>query len=150
MGHSYTNLLYHLVFSTKMRYPWLETWLTPQLFEYMGGVIRSEGGILLAINSMLDHIHILAKLRQDRAISEVVRALKANSSGWVHRTFPAYESFAWQTGYGAFTVSHSQVKRVREYIRDQETHHANLTFQEEFRSCLRKHGIEFDETEVWD
>jgi REP element-mobilizing transposase RayT len=150
MGHSDANLLYHIVFSTKNRHPWLEATLTPRLFEYMGGVVRAEGGILLAINGMPDHNHILAKLRQDQAVSEVVRAIKANSSGWVHRTFPDLESFHWQTGYGVFSVSHSQVKTVRQYIANQETHHATMTFQDEFRKFLRKHGIEFDEQDVWD
>ena len=147
---SYTNLLYHLVFSTKRREPWLNAELRPRLCEYLGGGIRAEKGIALAINSMPDHVHILAKLRQDKAVSDILRGIKANSSGWIHRTFPELKGFAWQEGYGAFTVSHSQVDRVREYIRDQEKHHQRSTFQEEFLRLLKAHGIEFDEKYLWE
>jgi REP element-mobilizing transposase RayT len=150
MAHSYANLLYHIVFSTKNRQPWLEAALTAQLYEYIGGVIRTEGGIRLAITSMPDHIHLLAKLCQDQTVSEVVRAIKANSSGWLHRTCPALASFHWQTGYGAFSVSHSQVPTVRQDIANQQTHHATMTFQDEFRKFLRRHGIEIDEKDAWD
>src|SRR5262249_2507573 len=130
MAHSFTNLLYHIIFSTKGRAPWIDAATRPRLHEYLGGVIRGEGGIALLINGVADHVHILAKLRQDKAVSEVLRAVKANSSGWIHRTFPALAEFAWQSGYGAFTVSFSQVERVRQYIRGQEEHHRRVSFQE--------------------
>jgi len=116
---SYTNLLYHFVFSTKRREPSLHADLRPRLYEYLGGGIRDEKGIALAINGMADHVHILAKLRQDKAVSDMLRGIKANSSGWIHRTSPDLERFAWQEGYGAFSVSQSQVERVKEYIRHQ-------------------------------
>src|SRR5262249_38955879 len=88
MSRSYTNLLYHLVFSTKERQPTLDAAVRPRLWEYLGGAIRGEGGIALLVNGMADHVHILAKLRQDKAVSDVLRAIKANSSGWIHDTFP--------------------------------------------------------------
>jgi REP element-mobilizing transposase RayT len=147
---SYTNLLYHLVFSTKRREPLLHADLRPRLIEYLGGGIRDEKGIALGIGGTADHVHMLAKLRQDNAVSDVVRGIKANSSGWIHRTFPELQHFAWQEGYGAFTVSQSQVEGVKEYIRNQEKHHQKLTFQEELVKLLRALGIEFDETYLWD
>jgi REP element-mobilizing transposase RayT len=150
VGHSFTNLLYHIVFSTKGRHPWLSAEVRPRLFAYLGGLIREEGGIALGINGMPEHVHLLAKLRQDRAVSDVVRAVKANSSGWVHRTFEDLVAFAWQTGYGAFSVSQSQVQRVQEYIANQEEHHRNRRYEDEFRSLLRAHGVEFTEEELWD
>jgi putative transposase len=150
MPHSYTNLLYHLVFSTKERRPWLDADLRPRLFEYLGGAIRSQGGFAILINGVADHIHILARFRQDKALSEVLRDIKANSSGWIHRTFPTLASFAWQQGYGAFTVSPSQEDRVRQYIANQEVHHRTVSFQEEFVALLRAHGIEFDERYLWE
>jgi REP element-mobilizing transposase RayT len=147
---SYTNLLYHIVFSTKNREPSLNPEMRPRLLEYLGGAVRGEGGIALAINGTADHLHILARLRQDKAVSAVIGAIKANSSGWIHRTFPGLANFAWQTGYGAFTVSASQEGKVCHYIENQEEHHRLRTFQEEFRAFLKAHDIEYDERYVWD
>ena len=150
MAHSYTNLLYHIVFSTKGRETWLSEAMSPRLYEYLGGAIRSEGGIALAINGWLDHVHILAKLRQDKRVSDVLRDLKANSSGWIHREFVGLRGFAWQRGYGAFTVSQSQVEGVKRYIANQKVHHQTVSFKEEFLALLKAHGIEYDERYIWD
>src|SRR5258708_152840 len=120
MAHSFTNLLYHIVFSTKNREPWLQKPKRTDVFEYMGGLIRERGGIPLIINGVEDHVHLVAKLRQDRSISDVVRDIKALSSLWIHKNYAELECFAWQTGYGAFTVSQSQEPRVRRYIANQE------------------------------
>jgi putative transposase len=136
MAHSYTCLLYHLVFSTKDREPWLHGEWRPRLWEYLSGAIRSEGGFCLLANGVADHIHLLARLRQDKAVSDVLRAIEANSSGWIHDAFPKLCSFHWQDGYGAFRVSKSQMETVRRYIARQEAHHRKLTFQEEFVALL--------------
>ena len=150
MPHSYTNLLYHLVFSTKDRRPLIDETLRPRLYEYLGGVIRGLSGIVLEIGGIADHVHLLAKLRQDRAVSDILRDLKANSSGWVNDCkLAAPGSFAWQTGYGAFTVSESQIKKVKQYIRNQEAHHHKTTFEEEFVALLRAHGIAYDPKHLW-
>ncbi|MCP4592287.1 MAG: IS200/IS605 family transposase [bacterium] len=145
MAQSYCNLLYHLVFGTKERRPWLADQVRPRIHEYLGGVIRGEGGIPLAIGGTPDHLHALVRLRQDRAVSAVLCAVKSNSSGWIHKTFPALEKFAWQDGYGAFTVSASQLDKVRGYVLNQEEHHKTTSFEEEFARLLRAHGVEFDE-----
>jgi len=150
LGHSYNNLLYHIVFSTKARHPWLDAEISTRLYEYLGGAIRSEGGTTLGINGCPDHVHILAKLRQDKAVSELLRGLKANSSGWIHRTFRPLREFAWQTGYGAFTVSQSQAGNVGRYIANQERHHQRVSFKEEFIVLLQAHGIDYDERYLWD
>ena len=149
MAHSYTCLLYHLVFSTKDREPWLESELRPRLWEYLSGAIRSEGGFCILANGVVDHVHLLARLRQDKAVSDVLRSVKANSSGWIHDGFPRLRSFHWQDGYGAFTVSKSQMETVRRYIAGQEAHHRKLTFQEEFLALLKAHEIEYDERYIW-
>lgn len=149
MPHSYVNLLYHVVFSTRDRQPHLTTERRPRLYEYIGGVIRKRGGISLAINGVDDHVHVLTKLRPDKAVSEVIRDLKAGSSGWMHQVFPEVRDFKWQNGYGAFTVSSSLSQKVNDYIRDQERHHATLSFRDEFTLLLRKNGIEFDERYLW-
>ena len=145
MPQSYVNLQYHLVFATKNRHPWLTPDLRPRLFDYLGGAIRAEGGKTLAIGGVEDHLPILAALRQDKAVSQVLGAIKANSSGWIHRTFPELRLFDWQDGYGAFTVSRSQVPAVSRYIARQEEHHRRVSFEEEFRALLRAHGIEWNE-----
>jgi putative transposase len=119
MPHSYTQLYYHLVFSTKNREPTIDRALRQQLFPFIGGGIRDEGGTPLTINGVNDHVHILARLRADTAVSDVLRNIKAYSSGWVHKQFPDRSAFLWQAGYGAFTVSPSQLDRVRRYIENQ-------------------------------
>lgn len=149
MAKSYTNLIYHIVFSTKDRRPIITDQLKPRLYEYIGGTIRGLGGISLAINGVSDHLHVLAKLRPDKSLSAVLRDLKANSSGWMHDVFPEMRDFSWQNGYGAFTVSASQIESVRKYIAEQEIHHAKKTFRDEFIGLLRVNEIEFDEKYLW-
>jgi putative transposase len=150
MPQSYTCLHYHLVFSTKNRTPTITPAIRPRLWEYLGGIVRGEKGIPIQIGGTDDHVHLLVTLRQQPALSDFLRALKAGSSGWVHDTFPDAGGFCWQTGYGAFTVSHSAIDVVKGYIANQEQHHKKLTFQDEFRALLVKHGIEFDEKYLWD
>lgn len=145
MPRSFTNLIYHIVFSTKNRQPLINAATKPRLYEYIGGILRNKGGIAIEIGGMDDHIHILAKLRPDESLSDIMRDLKANSSGWMHKVFPALKEFSWQNGYGAFTVSASQIENVRRYIADQEKHHAKFGFREEFIKLLQINQIEFDE-----
>jgi REP element-mobilizing transposase RayT len=148
MSDSYTNLLYHVVFSTKERRPLITPEYEPRLYEYIGGIVRGLGGISLELNGTEDHVHLLAKLRPDRALSDVLRKLKANATGWLHDVFPEAKDFSWQRGYGAFTVSHSNVEEVRNYLRKQKEHHAKISFRVEFIQFLKANGIEFDERYV--
>ncbi len=146
MPQSYTNLIYHIVFSTKNRQPLITDDVKSRLYDYIGGTIRKLGGIALAINGMDDHVHVLAKLRPDKSVSDVLRDLKANSSGWMHEVFPELKYLSWQNGYGAFTVSASQIENVKEYITNQEKHHRKIgSFRDEFIKLLRANEIEFDE-----
>ena len=149
MSQSYCNLLYHLVFSTKNRQDWLRGESSERTQEYLGGAIRSEGGVAIIVSGTSNHVHILAKLRQDRAMSNILCRIKSNSSGWIHRTFPSFDQFSWQDGYGAFTVSPSQVEKVYHYIRDQEEHHRKVSFEEELVALLKAHGIEYEEKYLW-
>jgi REP element-mobilizing transposase RayT len=150
VSHSFTNLLCHLVFSTKDRQPWLDEGRRPELFACLGALTREEGGITLAVGGVADHVHLLVKLRQDRAVSDVLRVLKAKCSRWVHKSFADRQDFAWQTGYGAFSVSHSQVERVRLYTLTQEDHHRTRPFQQEFLALLKAHDIPYTEEDLWD
>ena len=145
MPDSYTNLLYHIVFSTKERRPLITPEHETRLYDYIGGTLRQAGGICLELNGTMDHLHLLAKLRPTRAVSDVLRDLKANASGWMHEVFPSLEDFSWQRGYGAFTVSQSNVEEVRRYIATQKQHHRKLSFRNEFIQFLRENGIEYDE-----
>ena len=145
MSSSYTNLLYHIVFSTKDRQPLIAADYQERLYEYIGGTIRGLGGIALAINGMEDHVHVLARLRPDKALSDVLRDLKANASGWMHDVFPALHDFSWQRGYGAFTLSQSNLSAVQNYITRQKEHHQVKSFRDEFIEFLQASGLEFDE-----
>ena len=145
MSDSYTNLLYHIVFSTKDRRPLITAEYELRLYDYIGGTIRDLGGISLALNGTEDHLHVLAKLRPDRALSDVLRKLKANASGWMHRVFPRLEDFTWQRGYGAFSASQSSVREVTRYIARQKEHHRRTSFRDEFIKFLVANQIEFDQ-----
>lgn len=150
MPQSLTCLLYHIIFSTKRREPFIDDDLKPHLHAYLGGILHEIDGHPVAIGGVEDHVHVLAYLPKTMTIPDVLRTLKANSSGWVHRTCLDRQSFAWQSGYGIFTVSASALEDVRRYIGDQVEHHRETTFQEEYRSFLRRHAIEWDERYVWD
>jgi len=117
----------------------------PRLYDYIGGTIRRAGGLSLALNGTEDHVHLPAKLRPDKALSSVLRDLKANASGWMHDVFPHLSNFSWQRGYGAFSVSQSNVEDVRRYIAQQKEHHQTLSFRDEFIQFLKANGIEYDE-----
>lgn len=141
---------FHLVFSTKHREPWLANDIRRRIQDYLGGIIRSERGKVIEIGGVSDHVHILFGWRTDEKLSTLVRNLKANSSRWIHETFPALRGFAWQEGYSIFTVSQSQVGKVRSYIQKQEEHHRIKTFRNELLEFLRSHNVEFDEKYVFD
>ena len=144
---SYTNLLYHMVFGTKDRVPFITRELRPQLHRYLGGLVNGIHGTPLEINGTADHVHVLARIKPVISLSEFLSKFKSNSSGWANRQTRG--RFKWQVKYGAFTVSHSQVDRVRRYIRNQEAHHSRISFEEEFKALLKSHRIEFDEKYLW-
>ncbi|MBA3766917.1 MAG: transposase [Acidobacteria bacterium] len=114
------------------------------MYEYIGGILKGTGGLSLSINGAEDHVHVLAKLRPDRALSDVLRDLKCNASGWMHDVFPEVRDFSWQRGYGAFTVSQSHVEEVRRYLGRQKEHHQRISFRDEFVQFLKANGIEYD------
>jgi len=149
MSSSLTNLLYHIVFSTKNREPLINKELTTDLYAYIGGIVGSKAGILLAIGDMSCHLHLLVKIKPVDAVADFVRVVKSNSSKWINDNHRIDGLFAWQAGYGAFTVSTSHVATVREYIGNQQEHHRFKPFQEEYIDFLKKNGIEYDERYLW-
>ncbi len=149
MAHSFTNLLTHIIFSTKDRVPSIDAELKPPLLAYMGGIIREMHGTALSINVIADHVHLLIRLPPTLSLSDGMRILKTNSSLWVHKKYSSHAKFGWQAGFGAFSVSQSNVQAVSQYIAHQEEHHRKVSFQEEFLTFLKKHGIEYDERYIW-
>ncbi|MBL0921557.1 MAG: IS200/IS605 family transposase [Phycisphaerales bacterium] len=144
MPGTYTRLLVHVVFSTKNRAPAIAPDTADRLYAYIGGVIRSEGGTLLCAGGVEDHVHLLIQCRADGAFSDLMRALKAKSSRWIHETFPDRADFAWQEGYAAFSVSRSGEAKVRTYLAGQREHHRTMSFLEELEELLTLHGVEFE------
>lgn len=150
MAHSYVELVLHIVFSTKGRVPFIGESHRDRLYEYMGGIINAERGILLAVGGMPDHVHLLARFRASVSVSEMLKVIKGRSSHWMNGLPDLGYRFDWQEGYAAFSVSESQLATVRRYILTQEQHHARHTFHEELVALLRKHGLEFDEADLLD
>jgi REP element-mobilizing transposase RayT len=143
---TYSKLDYHLVFSTKDRLPLIEETFRDPLYSYMGGVLRDNGGTLLAAGGMPDHVHLLAGWGTSISVARMLQLIKGSSSKWLSDT--QSREFAWQAGYGAFTVSASKIDVVRAYILNQEEHHRKRSFQEEFQELLRRHGLpEPDDTD---
>ena len=128
--------------------------MTPQLrarlWPYLGGIARENGITALSIGGVEDHVHLLLSQPATMPIAKAMQLIKGGSSKWVHDTFPDQQLFAWQTKYGAFSVSVSLVDRIGAYIENQETHHHKMTFQEEFIALLKKHRIDYDERYLWE
>jgi putative transposase len=150
MPTAYTKNYYHAVFSTKQRKNFIDSKLEKRLYKFMGGIVRDLKCKLLAVNGMPDHVHLLIQYRADLSHSDMLRHIKARSSKWIHETFADLGDFAWQEGYGGFTVSRSKVPKVDEYIRTQKEHHKRRSYTAEFLALLRKHDVEFDEAEVFE
>ncbi|HYV63701.1 MAG TPA: IS200/IS605 family transposase [Bryobacteraceae bacterium] len=149
MAHSYVNSLFHCTWSTKERQPLLTGDLQDRLWPYVGGIARTNAMTALAVGGVEDHIHVLLSLPSTMAIAKAVQLIKGGSSKWVHDNFPNLREFAWQEGYGAFSIGTSQMGVTVAYIHNQTEHHRRKSCQEEFLSFLRKHGIEYDPRFVW-
>ncbi len=149
MSHSYISALYHCVFSTKERRKLITEELQERLWPYMGGIARENQMRMLAIGGIEDHIHLLLSIPSTLSIAKAMQLIKGGSSKWIHETFDNYQNFAWQEGYGAFSVGVSQVSDTKRYISNQREHHRTKSFQEEFIAFLEKHGIEYDPRYVW-
>jgi REP element-mobilizing transposase RayT len=150
MPQSFASLHCHIIFSTKNRLPSIDAAWQPRLYEYIGGILRNEKCVLSAAGGMPDHVHLLVSMSREIAVADLLRLIKANSSKWIHETFPASHAFAWQAGYGAFSVSDSGRDAVKKYIAGQAEHHRVRTFQEEFIEFLKRHEIEYNEKYIWE
>ena len=149
MAHTYTSQLLHCVFSTKNRLPSIEPSWRPRLHAYLGGIARENDMTAVMVGGVADHVHILLRLPSTIALSKAMQLIKGGSSVWVHETFPHLQGFAWQEGYGAFSIGISQFDATVAYIANQEEHHRAVSFQEEYRAFLKRHGIEDEERFIW-
>jgi len=149
MANTYTSLYYHIVFSTKNRVGYIKPEVEQRVWTYLGGVARAHKMTALQVGGIADHIHALVMAPATLAPSEIAKYLKGDSSKWIHQEFSKWRGFGWQDGYGAFTVSKSNVSDVIRYIQNQREHHLKKTFQEEYLEFLKKHGIEYDERYLW-
>jgi len=150
MAGTFTNINYHLIFSTKNREPFInDSQFESRLHEYLGGIVRLNHGVPCLINGMEDHIHMLIRWIPNGNLSNLMRDIKSGSSKWVHQEYPHRKTFAWQEGFGAFTVSHSQIYKVRSYIAGQKDHHRKYDFQAEFRALLKVNEIKWNEETIW-
>jgi putative transposase len=149
MANTYTALFYHLIFSTKNRMKFIAPEIEQRIWEYMGGVARKHQMIALQVGGMEDHLHALVMAPPTLAPSNIAKFLKGHSSKWIHEEFPHLSHFAWQDGYGGFTINKSNLPTVIHYIQNQREHHRAKTFQEEYLEFLQKHEIAYDERYIW-
>lgn len=149
MANSYHTLLIHTVFSTKNREPWLSPPVRQRLFPYLGGIAKQNGMKALSVGGTSEHVHLLLSLSRELSVADAMQLIKGPSSKWIHQTFPQLVGFAWQEGYGAFSIGILQAAEICRYIEGQEEHHRTMSFQEEYLAFLKKHNVPYDERYVW-
>jgi putative transposase len=151
MPQSLSQIYIHLVFSTKNRQRLIHESIAPELYAYMASVLHDEcRSPAKIIGGVEDHVHVLLNLSRTHSLAGVVEKAKTSTSKWMKIKGPDLREFAWQTGYGAFSVSRSNISAVAQYIASQKEHHSKSDFKEEFRGLLLKHEIKYDEGYVWD
>jgi len=150
MPQSLDRILLHFVFSTKGREPFLKDDFRDELHAYIGGIVSRLGGRLLRAGSVADHVHLLLAQPRSASVADLMREIKSGSSSWIKGRGPGLKRFAWQAGYGVFSISPGHRPALERYIDGQAEHHRTVTFQEEYRRLLRKCGVTWDERYVWD
>ena len=149
MGNTYSSLYVHCIFSTKNRLSLIVSGIEDRLWPYMSGIALENNMKALAVGGMPDHIHILLSLPTTVSVSRAIQMIKGNSSKWINDTFGISGPFAWQKGYGAFSVSLSILQDTIDYIQNQATHHRRKSFKEEYVDFLNKNRIPYDERYLW-
>ena len=150
MSGKYLSLLVHFTWSTKTRQPWLEPAIRDDLYSYIGGIMKNKRAKLISAGGTYDHIHLYASMPSTISVADFVNAVKSNSSRWIHESYGRLQNFAWQEGYGAFSVSKSEEAKIVRYVSNQEIHHRKRTFKEELIGLLQKHEIPYDSRYIWD
>ena len=149
MSQSLSAVYIHIVFSTKDRIPFINENIRMRLWNYLGGICDSAGVQVLQIGGMDDHVHICCQLPRNMELHYLVGILKINSAKWIKNTFPEYNTFAWQNGYGVFSVNPTECDKVVAYIKNQPSHHDKRDFCDELRLFLKKYHIDYDEKYLW-
>ncbi len=151
MPQSLTQIYLHIVFSTKNRAPYLkEEQLRAKIHAYLAGICKNLESPALIVGGVEDHMHLLCRFSKNISVAHLLGELKRDSSKWIKTKSPDLGEFHWQAGYGAFSISPSHVEALKQYIANQEKHHRQETFQDEFRRLCRKYGVATDERYVWD
>jgi len=150
MPQSLSKVILHIIFSTKNREPWLGSNVQRRMHAYVATICRDLGAEFVCVGGVTDHIHIVTTLFRTVSQANLVEQIKKVSSKWIKALDARYRGSFWQRGYGAFSVSPSELKAVLEYVQAQQEHHRTRSFQEEYRKLLRQHGIDFDERYIWD
>lgn len=151
MPQSLSQIYIHIVFSTKNRQPFINESIAPELYAYMAAVLHDEcKSPAKIIGGVEDHAHVLLNLSRTNSVASVVETAKTSTSKWIKTKDSSLRDFAWQAGYGVFSVSRSNLTAVTDYIAAQKEHHSKSDFKNEFRGLLRRHGVEYDERYVWD
>ena len=150
MPQSLSNILLHLIFSTKNRNPWLEKAIREKTHAFLAGTVRQCDCEAYRVGGVADHVHLAVRLSRTLSVADLVKEIKTASSKWLKTQDASLSDFAWQQGYGIFSVGMSQRDTLLHYIDTQEEHHRTRTFQDEYRTFLKKYGIEYDERYVWD
>jgi REP element-mobilizing transposase RayT len=150
MSQSFVRLIGHIIFSTKHRERCLDAEIRPGLFAYMAGTLNDMGCHCYLVGGHIDHIHALCLMNKNLKVIKIIEDLKTSSSKWIKTKGIRFRRFHWQSGYGVFSVSSSNLNKVRRYIERQDLHHRKMTFQEEFLKFLKEYGAEYDERYLWD
>ena len=150
MPQSLSQVIVHIVFSTKDRQKWLDAAISPRMHAYLATVCRDHDCEAYRVGAVVDHVHLAVRLGRTISQADLIETIKTSSSAWIKKQGNAHRSFYWQRGYGAFLLGFSQLDNLLHYIDTQEKHHRTKTFQEEYRQLLRKYHIKFDERYVWD
>ena len=149
MANSFLSLQVHVVFSTKNRERWISPQVECEVWAYLSGIIKNQGGKALQIGGIEDHVHLLLAMPATLALSNLVKSIKGDSSKWISQTWPSMREFRWQDGYGAFAVGQSQIADTIFYIKNQRQHHQRKSFEEEYKAFLKVHGIEAEDKYIF-
>jgi len=149
MAQTLVSLLVHVIFSTKNREPFISPSIEPELFAYMGGILKNQNSRLLDAGGTADHVHLLISQSKNVSLSSLMKDLKKDSSFWIKTKGRQFDNFHWQDGYGAFSIGHSQIAALKKYISQQKEHHRKRTFQEELMAFFDEYGMEYDVRYLW-
>ena len=149
MAQTLVSVLVHVIFSTKNRQPLITQQTVPELFSYMGGILKNHGSRLIDAGATSDHVHLIISQSKNIALSALMKDLKKDSSVWIKTRGVTFRNFHWQDGYGGFSISSAELPGLKRYLANQREHHMKRSFQEELTNFLDEYGIEYDERYLW-